>query len=69
MSQMYVRKGTPSFSPIPLKSLTNCLQHHYAKGSAQRAGLESTIKALKKKGTVEVPIVVGGKEVRLTVTP
>lgn len=41
-----------------------CLQHHYAKGSAQRDGLSSAVQALKRKGTVEVPIVVGGKQVR-----
>ena len=40
-------------------------QHHYAKGSAQRAGLTAAIEGLQKKGALEVPLVIGGKEVRL----
>lgn len=38
-------------------------QHHYAKGSSQREGLLAAVQSMKKKGTLEVPIVVGGKEV------
>ena len=37
-------------------------QQHYAKGSPQRDGLYSTVESVKKRGPVEVPIVVGGKE-------
>lgn len=44
------------------------VQHHYAKGSAQREGLLSAVQAMKSKGAVEVPIVVGGKQVSTTVT-
>ena len=39
------------------------MQHHYAKGSPQRAGLTAALETLQKKGPLEVPIVVGGKEV------
>ncbi|KAJ4394380.1 1-pyrroline-5-carboxylate dehydrogenase [Gnomoniopsis smithogilvyi] len=42
--------------------------HHYAKGSAQRDGLLSTVQKLKSNGTVEVPIVVGGKEIKTSST-
>ncbi|KAJ4417081.1 1-pyrroline-5-carboxylate dehydrogenase [Gnomoniopsis sp. IMI 355080] len=42
--------------------------HHYAKGSAQRDNLLSTVHALKSKGTLEVPIVVGGKEIKTSST-
>ncbi len=39
-------------------------QHHYAKGSAQRAGLDAALEALGNKGALEVPLVIGGHEVR-----
>lgn len=39
------------------------LQHHYAKGSAQREGLTAALERLQQKVPLEVPIVVGGKEV------
>jgi 1-pyrroline-5-carboxylate dehydrogenase len=41
-----------------------CGQQHYAKGSAQRAGLNAALESLQKKGALEVPLVIGGKEVR-----
>ena len=44
-------------------SLIRHRQQHYAKGSPQRDGLYSTVESVKKRGPVEVPIVVGGKEV------
>ncbi|KAJ8106328.1 hypothetical protein ONZ43_g7103 [Nemania bipapillata] len=37
--------------------------HHYAKNSAQREGLYSAVDKLRSRGAVEVPIVVGGKEI------
>ncbi|KAK7752874.1 1-pyrroline-5-carboxylate dehydrogenase [Diatrype stigma] len=36
---------------------------HYEKGSPQRAGLYSAVEGLKKKGPIDIPIVVGGKEI------
>lgn len=36
---------------------------HYVKGSQQREGLTAAIEKLQKKLPVEVPVVVGGKEV------
>jgi hypothetical protein len=38
---------------------------HYAKGSQQREGLNAAIEKLQKKLPIEVPVVVGGKEVSL----
>ncbi|RYP13290.1 hypothetical protein DL765_006964 [Monosporascus sp. GIB2] len=35
---------------------------HYAKGSPQRKGLYSALEAMKQRGPVDIPIVVGGKE-------
>lgn len=40
------------------------LQQHYAKGSAQREGLTAAVEKLKGKLPLQVPVVVGGKEVR-----
>ncbi|EFY88688.1 delta 1-pyrroline-5-carboxylate dehydrogenase [Metarhizium acridum CQMa 102] len=38
--------------------------HHYAKGSAQRQGLTAAIESFQKKLPIEVPVVVGGREVK-----
>lgn len=61
MSQMYV----DGEQLVPGKGYVTDQQikHHYAKGSAQREGLLSTVQKVKSKGAVNVPIVVGGKEV------
>jgi len=39
------------------------MQHHYTKGSAQREGLTAALEGFQKKAPLEVPLVVGGKEV------
>ena len=39
------------------------MQHIYAKGSQQRAGLTAAIEKLQKTLPVQVPVVVGGKEI------
>ncbi|KAG5983582.1 hypothetical protein E4U43_006258, partial [Claviceps pusilla] len=38
--------------------------HHYAKGSAQRQNLTAAIENYQKKIPIEVPLVVGGKEIK-----
>ncbi|KAI9739007.1 MAG: 1-pyrroline-5-carboxylate dehydrogenase [Claussenomyces sp. TS43310] len=38
--------------------------HHYAKGSAQRAGLTAALERLLQRMPVEVPVVVAGQEIR-----
>ncbi|KAI5862566.1 delta-1-pyrroline-5-carboxylate dehydrogenase 1 [Durotheca rogersii] len=38
--------------------------HHYGKGSAQRAGLLATVTTQQKKGAVDIPLVIGSKEVK-----
>ena len=42
---------------------TDELQHHYAKDSAQRAGLMSAVQKLQSMTPLEVPLVIGGEEV------
>jgi hypothetical protein len=49
--------------------LTLELQHHYAKGSSQRADLTAALETLQKNGALKVPLVVGGKEVGFVVSP
>ena len=58
MSQMSV------FIPNKCTLLTPS-QHYYAKGSAQREGLTAALDGFQKKAPLDVPIVVGGKEVNL----
>ncbi|TAQ87113.1 hypothetical protein B7494_g4556 [Chlorociboria aeruginascens] len=38
--------------------------HHFAKGSAQRESLTAALEVFQKKAPLEVPIVVGGKEIK-----
>ncbi|ROV90893.1 hypothetical protein VSDG_08006 [Cytospora chrysosperma] len=51
-----------------IPKVSNEPNHHYAKGSSQREGLLSAVHSMKAKGTVEVPIVVGGKEIKTSST-
>ncbi|KUI66448.1 Delta-1-pyrroline-5-carboxylate dehydrogenase, mitochondrial [Cytospora mali] len=51
-----------------IPKISNEPNHHYAKGSSQREGLLSAVQLMKGKGTVEVPIVVGGKEIKTSST-
>ncbi|KAF3769129.1 hypothetical protein M406DRAFT_98901 [Cryphonectria parasitica EP155] len=73
------RSGARSSSPLPTRrasvlatfktpKVLNEPNHHYAKGSAQRDGLLSAVQEMKGKGTIEVPIVIGGKEVKTSST-
>jgi hypothetical protein len=43
-------------------------QHHYARGSAQREQLAAALESFREKTPLQIPIVVGGKEVSLTST-
>ncbi|KAI0490151.1 delta-1-pyrroline-5-carboxylate dehydrogenase 1 [Xylaria cf. heliscus] len=38
--------------------------HHYAKNSAQRDGLYAAVRKWRKGGTIKVPLVIGGKEIK-----
>lgn len=42
---------------------TQTRKHHYVAKSAQRVGLEDGVRGLSNEFPLEVPIVVGGKEV------
>ncbi|AEO54127.1 hypothetical protein MYCTH_2296305 [Thermothelomyces thermophilus ATCC 42464] len=60
------RMSTIAAFKIP--KVANEPNQHYAKNSAQRAGLTSALEALQKKGALEVPLVIGGKEVKTSST-
>ncbi|KAI8956736.1 delta-1-pyrroline-5-carboxylate dehydrogenase 1 [Daldinia sp. FL1419] len=55
---------TTSLATFKIPKVTNEPNHIYAKGSAQRAGLLATIESQQKRGTIEIPLVIGGKEVK-----
>lgn len=40
-------------------------QLHYAPGSPERKAVDEAIAAYRKQGTVEIPCIIGGKEVSL----
>ncbi|KXH44249.1 delta-1-pyrroline-5-carboxylate dehydrogenase [Colletotrichum nymphaeae SA-01] len=52
-----------TFAAFKIPKISNEPNHHYAKGSAQREGLDAAVKTLQSKLPLEVPIVVGGKEI------
>ncbi|KAK4250807.1 Aldehyde/histidinol dehydrogenase [Corynascus novoguineensis] len=60
------RMSTLAAFKIP--KVLNEPNQHYAKNSPQRAGLTSAIEALQKKGALEVPLVIGGKEIKTSST-
>ncbi|UKZ62378.1 uncharacterized protein TrAtP1_003628 [Trichoderma atroviride] len=45
-------------------TITNEPNQHYAKGSQQREGLTAAVEKLQQKLPLEVPVVVGGQQVR-----
>ncbi|KAI1647838.1 delta-1-pyrroline-5-carboxylate dehydrogenase 1 [Daldinia loculata] len=55
---------TTSLATFKIPKVTNEPNHIYAKGSAQRAGLIAAIETQQKKGPIEIPLVIGGKEVK-----
>ncbi|KAL2017540.1 hypothetical protein VTK56DRAFT_1974 [Thermocarpiscus australiensis] len=57
-----------TLAAFKLPKVANEPNHHYAKGSAQRAGLTAAIESLQKKGALEVPLVIGGKEIKTSST-
>lgn len=52
-----------TFAAFKIPKVVNEPNHHYAKGSSQRADLTAALETLQQKGALKVPLVVGGKEV------
>ncbi|KAI9727514.1 MAG: 1-pyrroline-5-carboxylate dehydrogenase [Chrysothrix sp. TS-e1954] len=53
-----------TLASFKIPKVSNEPNQHYGKGSTERAGLTTALEALKKKVPLEVPLVVGGKELR-----
>uniref|UniRef100_L2G8I1 Multifunctional fusion protein n=1 Tax=Colletotrichum fructicola (strain Nara gc5) TaxID=1213859 RepID=L2G8I1_COLFN len=53
-----------TFAAFKVPKVNNEPNHHYAKGSAERAGLTAAIDQLNTKLPLEVPVVVAGKEIK-----
>lgn len=53
-----------TIASFKIPSVSNEPNHHYAKGSAQREGLTAALDAFQKRTPLQVPIVVGGKEIK-----
>ncbi|KAI1137901.1 delta-1-pyrroline-5-carboxylate dehydrogenase 1 [Hypoxylon sp. FL0543] len=56
-------KARMTLATFKIPKVSNEPNHHYAKGSAQREGLLAAIEAQRKKGPIEIPLFVGGREV------
>lgn len=53
-----------SLATFKIPSVSNEPNHIYAKGSAERAGLQAAVERLQAAGPMEVPLVIGGKEIK-----
>ncbi|KAG5951090.1 hypothetical protein E4U53_003791 [Claviceps sorghi] len=58
------RMSMGTLATFKTPSVANEPNHHYVKGSAQRQGLTAAIENYQKKVPIEVPVVVGGKEIK-----
>ncbi|KAH8676164.1 Aldehyde/histidinol dehydrogenase [Xylariales sp. PMI_506] len=57
-----------TIATFKIPKVLNEPNHHYAKGSSQRAGLTSAVESLQKKLPLEVPLVIGGQEIKSSQT-
>ncbi|TDZ65875.1 Delta-1-pyrroline-5-carboxylate dehydrogenase [Colletotrichum trifolii] len=53
-----------TFASFKVPKVANEPNHHYVKGSAQREGLTAALEKMQSQLPLEVPIVVGGKEIK-----
>ncbi|KAF3901407.1 Omega-crystallin [Arthrobotrys entomopaga] len=52
-----------TFATFKLPAVQNEPNQHFAKGTAERDNLQAALDVLKKKGTTDIPVVVGGKQI------
>ncbi|KAK0730468.1 Aldehyde/histidinol dehydrogenase [Lasiosphaeris hirsuta] len=62
------RNTMSTIATFKIPKVANEPNHHYAKGSAQRSGLTAAVERLRNGGALEVPLVIGGKEIRTSST-
>ncbi|KUJ07962.1 delta-1-pyrroline-5-carboxylate dehydrogenase 1 [Mollisia scopiformis] len=53
-----------TIASFKIPKISNEPNHHYAKESAQREGLTAALEGFQKKAPLEVPLVIGGKELK-----
>lgn len=58
------RMGVATLAAFKTPRVANEPNHHYASGSQQREGLTAAIEKFQKKVPLDVPVVVGGKELK-----
>ncbi|PHH87108.1 hypothetical protein CDD83_9295 [Cordyceps sp. RAO-2017] len=63
-SQASQRMGMGTLATFKTPKVANEPNQHYAKGSAQRQGLTAAIEKLQQRLPLEVPVVVGGAEIK-----
>ncbi|EPS42837.1 hypothetical protein H072_3146 [Dactylellina haptotyla CBS 200.50] len=52
-----------TFATFKLPAVQNEPNQHFAKGTAERNHLQAALDVLKRKGTTDIPVVVGGKQI------
>jgi 1-pyrroline-5-carboxylate dehydrogenase len=57
-----------TFAAFKTPKVANEPNHHYEKGSSQRQKLLAACETWRSKGAIDVPVVVGGKEIRTSQT-
>ncbi|KAM7222279.1 delta-1-pyrroline-5-carboxylate dehydrogenase [Rhypophila decipiens] len=57
-----------TFAAFKVPKVANEPMHNYAKGSPQRASLTAAVETFHKQGAIDVPLVVGGKEIKTSAT-
>ncbi|KAH7133659.1 Aldehyde/histidinol dehydrogenase [Dactylonectria macrodidyma] len=60
------QRGAATLASFKTPKVFNEPNHHFAKNSEQRAGLTAAVEKLQKKLPLEVPVVVGGKEIKVS---
>jgi len=53
-----------TIASFKIPKVSNEPNHHYAKGSEQRAGLAAALAKFQERAPLQVPLVVGGKEIK-----
>ncbi|KAH7414413.1 delta 1-pyrroline-5-carboxylate dehydrogenase-like protein [Phaeosphaeria sp. MPI-PUGE-AT-0046c] len=62
-AQSASRRYAGTLASFKIPTVNNEPNQHYAKGSVDRKKLQDAVAALKKKGSVQVPLVVGGEHI------
>ncbi|KAI1434652.1 delta-1-pyrroline-5-carboxylate dehydrogenase 1 [Xylaria sp. CBS 124048] len=57
-----------NLATFKIPKVLNEPNHHYAKNSAQREGLLAAVETARSRGSIEVPLVIGGKRVKTSQT-